>query len=151
MSSSRLFKPSLLNKTKTNFTKVSFQCMRSVTSLLGVEETRRLPRLHGYSARNFQPQYLQNINFKRSFTTALSMDKPPTSNQPHLTMSNAKGSLIYTVTDEAPALATFSLLPILTKVSLSHQYVKSHSYCWSRSLCMYIHYSLSSFFNYSYH
>ena len=42
---------------------------------------------------------------------------PPTSNHKHTKLENAKGSLIYTETDEAPALATFSLLPSLSKVS----------------------------------
>jgi len=46
-----------------------------------------------------------------------SVDVPdaPTSNHPHHDLPSANGSLIYTETDEAPALATFSLLPILTK------------------------------------
>ena len=43
------------------------------------------------------------------------MPSPPTSNHPHKSLPNAKGGLIYTETDEAPALATYSLLPILTK------------------------------------
>mmetsp|Transcript_8343 Transcript_8343/g.10560 ORF Transcript_8343/g.10560 Transcript_8343/m.10560 type:complete len:818 (-) Transcript_8343:130-2583(-) len=50
----------------------------------------------------------------RSFSE-LSMPSPPTSIHPHSIVPNAKGSLIYTETDEAPALATFSLLPILAK------------------------------------
>ena len=43
---------------------------------------------------------------------------PPTSTHEHTPLANANGSLIYTETDEAPALATFSLLPILSKVGL---------------------------------
>lgn len=40
---------------------------------------------------------------------------PPTSNHPYSPLENAKGSIIYTETDEAPALATFSFLPVLRK------------------------------------
>ncbi len=54
----------------------------------------------------------------RSFSD-LSVPKPPTSIHPHTPLGDAKGSLIYTETDEAPALATFSLLPILSKVSFA--------------------------------
>jgi len=45
----------------------------------------------------------------------LALPEPPTSNHPHHSLPGAKGKLIYTETDEAPALATFSLLPVLTK------------------------------------
>eukprot|EP00569_Conticribra_weissflogii_P005805 CAMPEP_0171337616 /NCGR_PEP_ID=MMETSP0878-20121228/6798_1 /TAXON_ID=67004 /ORGANISM="Thalassiosira weissflogii, Strain CCMP1336" /LENGTH=861 /DNA_ID=CAMNT_0011839259 /DNA_START=114 /DNA_END=2699 /DNA_ORIENTATION=- len=41
--------------------------------------------------------------------------EPPTSNHPHRPVPGASGKLIYTETDEAPALATFSLLPVLSK------------------------------------
>jgi isocitrate dehydrogenase len=40
---------------------------------------------------------------------------PPTSNHPHTPLPGAKGAIIYTETDEAPALATYSLLPVFTK------------------------------------
>ncbi|KAL7525620.1 hypothetical protein ACHAWF_001438, partial [Thalassiosira exigua] len=40
---------------------------------------------------------------------------PPTSMHPHEAVPGAVGQLIYTETDEAPALATFSLLPVLSK------------------------------------
>lgn len=42
---------------------------------------------------------------------------PPTSHHPHTALADAKGSIIYCETDEAPALATFSLLPIFQKYS----------------------------------
>jgi len=45
----------------------------------------------------------------------LALPEPPTSNHPHHNLPHAKGKLIYTETDEAPALATFSLLPVLSK------------------------------------
>lgn len=42
---------------------------------------------------------------------------PPTSNHPHTPLPYSKGSILYCETDEAPALATFSLLPIFQKFS----------------------------------
>lgn len=41
----------------------------------------------------------------------------PTSSHPHTPLPGAQGSIIYTETDEAPALATYSLLPVIAKVS----------------------------------
>jgi len=41
--------------------------------------------------------------------------KAPTSNHPYKHIPGATGQLVYTETDEAPALATFSLLPVLSK------------------------------------
>lgn len=41
----------------------------------------------------------------------------PTSHHKHETVPDAKGSIIYTETDEAPALATFSLYRIISKFS----------------------------------
>jgi hypothetical protein len=43
---------------------------------------------------------------------------PPTSNHKHFPLTNAQGSVIYTETDEAPALATYSLYPVVSKVRL---------------------------------
>lgn len=42
---------------------------------------------------------------------------PPTSSHPHKTLPGAKGSIIYTETDEAPALATYSLYPVVGKLA----------------------------------
>ena len=56
------------------------------------------------------------------YFSSVDVPTPPTSNHPHRDLPNAHGSLIYTETDEAPALATFSLLPILTKVSDCFQF-----------------------------
>lgn len=50
------------------------------------------------------------------YFSSVEIPNPPTSNHLHHDLPTASGSLIYTETDEAPALATFSLLPILTKV-----------------------------------
>jgi len=48
---------------------------------------------------------------------ALTSDAPtaPTSSHPYRSIPGATGRLVYTETDEAPALATFSLLPVLSK------------------------------------
>lgn len=51
----------------------------------------------------------------RTFSAASDIPKAPTSSHPHTVNLDASGSLIYTETDEAPALATYSLLPILSK------------------------------------
>ncbi|KAL9181094.1 hypothetical protein ACHAXT_009899 [Thalassiosira profunda] len=51
----------------------------------------------------------------RRLSSDVSVPDPPTSNHPHAGLAGAKGQLIYTETDEAPALATFSLLPVLSK------------------------------------
>jgi len=53
-------------------------------------------------------------NISRSSIRLFSAEAP-TSNHAHTKLVDAKGSLIYTETDEAPALATFSLLPSLSK------------------------------------
>lgn len=42
----------------------------------------------------------------------------PSSNHVHKPLPNAKGTIIYTETDEAPALATYSLYPVIQKVRL---------------------------------
>jgi len=51
----------------------------------------------------------------RALSSDVSMPEAPTSTHPFQPIPSANSSLIYTETDEAPALATFSLLPILTK------------------------------------
>ena len=45
----------------------------------------------------------------------MGLPEPPTSNHPHTPIPGVTGKLIYTETDEAPALATFSLFPVLSK------------------------------------
>jgi len=47
---------------------------------------------------------------------AVSVPSPPTSNHHHVNLPNAQGSIIYTETDEAPALATYSLYPVVAKI-----------------------------------
>jgi|UniRef100_A0A7S2XMX6 isocitrate dehydrogenase len=51
----------------------------------------------------------------RTFST-VDVPSSPTSNHPRISLPNAKGTIYYTETDEAPALATFSLLPPLVKM-----------------------------------
>ena len=65
-------------------------------------------------------------NFARSSSVAASstarwmssVDVPtaPTSNHAHKDLAGAEGSIIYTETDEAPALATYSLYPVISKI-----------------------------------
>ena len=50
--------------------------------------------------------------------STLDIPPPPTSHHPHKAMPGAKGTIIYTETDEAPALATYSLLPVIVKVCM---------------------------------
>jgi hypothetical protein len=93
------------------FTKVSFQ-----TTTTKSLSTLSLPFNRSTSVSNTRAMM-------RGFTSSsslLDMPSAPTSIHPHVQKPNASGSLIYTETDEAPALATFSLLPILTKVSYDH-------------------------------
>ena len=49
--------------------------------------------------------------------SSLEVPEPPTSHHAHPNFPDAKGRIIYTETDEAPALATFSLYPVIGKVS----------------------------------
>jgi len=51
----------------------------------------------------------------RSMSDDAVLPVAPTSNHPHVDTPGMSGRLIYTETDEAPALATFSLLPVLSK------------------------------------
>jgi len=47
--------------------------------------------------------------------SSLEIPAPPTSSHPYKEVPGAKGKIIYTECDEAPALATYSLLPIFSK------------------------------------
>jgi hypothetical protein len=49
--------------------------------------------------------------------STVSVPPPPTSHHPHTPLEGAEGKIIYTETDEAPALATYSLYPAVAKVS----------------------------------
>jgi hypothetical protein len=50
------------------------------------------------------------------FMSSVTVPPAPTSNHPHKPLPNATGSIVYTETDEAPALATYSLYPYICKV-----------------------------------
>lgn len=56
----------------------------------------------------------QKFGIHRFFSSDLNVPAP-TSNHPYIPLPGAKGSIIYTETDEAPALATYSFLPVLRK------------------------------------
>lgn len=47
---------------------------------------------------------------------ALEIPAAPTSNHKYTKLANAQASIIYTETDEAPALATYSLFPVVNKI-----------------------------------
>ena len=69
-------------------------------------------------SRHLDAVPLQSLNSSRFFST-VEVPVPPSSNHPYKKLPGASASLIYTETDEAPALATFSLLPVITKVSFN--------------------------------
>ncbi|KAL3898149.1 MAG: hypothetical protein SGARI_006745, partial [Bacillariaceae sp.] len=52
----------------------------------------------------------------RWLSDAADVPPPPTSQHPHKALPNAQGRIIYTETDEAPALATYSLYPAVNKI-----------------------------------
>jgi hypothetical protein len=56
------------------------------------------------------------FSIRPTFFSTLVIPPPPTSNHKHKPLVGAQGSVIYTETDEAPALATYSLLPVISKV-----------------------------------
>jgi hypothetical protein len=57
-----------------------------------------------------------SITSSRFLSAVVAVPEPPTSHHIHRPLAGAKGSIIYTETDEAPALATYSLLPVIAKV-----------------------------------
>jgi hypothetical protein len=50
-------------------------------------------------------------------STTVDIPSPPTSHHAHTKLPNAQGTIIYTETDEAPALATYSLYPAVNKIA----------------------------------
>lgn len=69
----------------------------------------RLARASGptSSALSWSPRWMSTVEVPR----------PPTSHHRHVPLTNPDGTIIYTETDEAPALATYSLYPAVAKVS----------------------------------
>ena len=68
-------------------------------------------------ARSRANSSLQPISLlRRRFSASVDVPPAPTSNHPHAKLSGAKGKIIYTETDEAPALATYSLYPAVAKI-----------------------------------
>lgn len=59
----------------------------------------------------------------RFFSTLDDLPSPPTSNHKYSPLPNANCSVLYTETDEAPALATYSLYPLISKVSFGLWFV----------------------------
>lgn len=91
--------------------------MSSSRTLLKVSALCRksLPRIAQQHQQKFASAFASRpVSHFRSFSS-VDMSAPPTSSHPHVPLSGANGSLIYTETDEAPALATYSLLPIIAK------------------------------------
>ena len=55
-------------------------------------------------------------NTNQLWMSSVAVPPAPTSHHAHNKLEGAKGSIIYTETDEAPALATYSLYPAVAKV-----------------------------------
>ena len=56
---------------------------------------------------------------RAAWMSTVDVPAPPTSNHAYKPLSGAQGKIIYTETDEAPALATYSLYPAVAKVSIN--------------------------------
>jgi isocitrate dehydrogenase len=66
---------------------------------------------HAYATRSIMKR-----SFSATSSDSLEIPPAPTSNHPHTKLPNAQASIIYTETDEAPALATYSLFPVVKKI-----------------------------------
>lgn len=67
---------------------------------------------------NFRPSALASLrrHNDKCWMSTVEVPPPPTSHHPHTNLPNAQGTIIYTETDEAPALATYSLYPAVNKI-----------------------------------
>lgn len=77
------------------------------------------------------------------FLSDVNIPEAPTSNHAHAPLSNAKGKIVYTETDEAPALATYSLYLWFAKVCLDLCVCvcficKWVVFCWRINRCMFL-------------
>jgi isocitrate dehydrogenase len=63
-----------------------------------------------------QSRLFVRSNLQQQWFSSVDVPPAPTSNHPHDGLAGAKGTIIYTETDEAPALATYSLYPAVAKI-----------------------------------
>jgi hypothetical protein len=75
--------------------------VRPTTLVVAPSKTLPLTALQASTARYFSTVEIPN---------------PPSSNHHHVPLESAQASIIYTETDEAPALATYALYPVIAKV-----------------------------------
>jgi isocitrate dehydrogenase len=74
------------------------------------------PAAGGSPFRSHGASRLSRTPLARTFSSMdIGIPPPPTSHHPHEPLPTSKGTIIYTETDEAPALATYSLLPVIAK------------------------------------
>lgn len=67
-----------------------------------------------------------NSIWKARLFSSVEVPPAPTSNHPHTPLPGATASIVYTETDEAPALATYSLYPYIAKVSFLSIFLVYH-------------------------
>jgi hypothetical protein len=72
--------------------------------------------LQATHAARFTPRSRIFASQQQSWMSTVTVPDAPTSNHLHIKLKGAKGKMIYTETDEAPALATYSLYPVVAKV-----------------------------------
>jgi len=105
-----LYKRAASRSTPRHFVPATFSSSSSSSSRINLTATDA-----GFHS-SLKPSFssCSNSSSSRFFSTGAQVS-PPTSNHPYEALPGAKGSIIYTETDEAPALATFSFLPVLSK------------------------------------
>ncbi|CAB9511599.1 Isocitrate dehydrogenase [NADP] [Seminavis robusta] len=82
--------------------------LRPLTAAFGRQlAMRRAPQLTLRPVAGVAPRFFSDV----------ATPAAPTSSHPHTPLPNATGSIVYTETDEAPALATYSLYPYIAKFS----------------------------------
>jgi hypothetical protein len=70
----------------------------------------------GVTAALVKARPSHGVLFPYNTTRSFAAVTAPSSNHKHSPLPTAVGSVIYTETDEAPALATYSLYPVVAKV-----------------------------------
>lgn len=90
-----------------------------MTSRILLNGGRLVSKVNAFNTRStLQSRFVAGNIFTRSMATDLSnveVPPAPTSLHQYTPLPGADKSIVYTETDEAPALATYSLLPILSK------------------------------------